>query len=116
MEIEDPLLTNQFIHELMKPGEHLDSFWLETFPKKLNGRLEYISGQRAVGWGIYINEKLNWPIFLSSVLVVLIIIGIGVILFIVLRKDLSSAMGLGAYLVAVLTLIITLQYYRWQEL
>ncbi len=60
IDIEDPLLKVQFIHELLRPGPHLDGFWIETFPKKPKGRLEYVSGQRPVGWGIYVKEGYNW--------------------------------------------------------
>lgn len=114
-DIEDPLLHNQFIHELLKPGPHLDSYWVDTFPKKLKGKLQYISGQRPVGWGIIINEGINWLVLLFGVFGILLFSGIGVVLYAICTKDVSSAAAIGAYFVAVTTLAVTLQYYKWQQ-
>jgi hypothetical protein len=114
-DIEDPLLQNQFIHELLKPGPHLDNYWITTFPKKLKGRLEYISGQRPVGWGIIINEGINWFVLLFGVLVILLATGFVVVIYAAFTKDVSSATGIGAYLVAILSLVVTVQYFWWQQ-
>ncbi|KAH8731586.1 hypothetical protein GQ44DRAFT_333772 [Phaeosphaeriaceae sp. PMI808] len=114
-DIEEPLLQNQFMHELFKPGPHLDGYWTESFPKKLKDQLNYISGQRPVGWGIIINEGINWPILWFGVLFTLILTGIVVLACAMRTGDVSSAAGLGAYFVATLTLVVTLQYYKWQE-
>lgn len=114
-EIEEPLLQNQFMHELFKPGPHLDSYWMDTFPKKLKGQLKYISGQRPIiGWGIIINEGINWPVLWYGVLFTLILTGFIVLACVVRTGDLSSAAGLGAYFVTILALVVTLHYQKWQ--
>lgn len=114
-DIKNPLLQNQFIHELLKPGPHLDSYWVETFPKKLKGKLEYMSGQRPVGWGIIIHEGINWFVLLLGLFSILLVSGIGVVIYAARTKDVSSAAGIGAYFVAVITLAVTLQYHKWQQ-
>ena len=114
-DVEDPLLQNQFIHELLKPGPHLDNYWVDTFPKKLKGKLEYISGQRPVGWGIIINEGINWVVFILGAFSILLLSGVGVVIYALCTKDVSSAVGIGAYFVAVVTLVVTLHYCKWQQ-
>jgi len=114
-DVEEPLLQNQFMHELLRPGPHLDSYWTDSFPKKLKEELNYISGQRSIGWGIIINEGINWPVLLSGVLFILILTAIGVLVFSMRTGDVSSAAGLGAYFVAVVTLVVTLYYFKWLE-
>ena len=114
-DIEDPLLHNQFIHELLKPGPHLDNYWIATFPKKLKCRLEYATGTRPIGWGIIIHEGINLVLILFGVFAILIATGLVVIVYGALTKDVSAAAGIGAYLVAILSIMVTLQYSKWQQ-
>jgi hypothetical protein len=114
-DIEDPLLQNQFIHELLKPGPHLDNYWISTFPKKLKGRLEYVSGQRPIGWGIIINEGINWFALVFGAICIMLTTSFFVVMYSAMTKDVSSAAGIGAYVVAILTLVVTLHYFRWQQ-
>jgi len=46
MDIEDPPPNNQPIHEPRTLGRYLDRYWIDSFSKKLNGKLEYVLGQR----------------------------------------------------------------------
>lgn len=103
---------------LLSQGEHLDDFWMTTFPKKLHEplvRKHGAAGQRVVGWGIDIKEELNWRCILFFISAVLLLTGVGVVIYVVVASDPSSAFGLGAYLVAVITTFIAYQYFAWRD-
>jgi hypothetical protein len=112
----------EFLHiplpHLLKPGPHVDKFWITTFPKKLNEQLVRnpgTDGQRVIGWDIRINEELNWRCVLLLLIVVLFVTGIGVVTYAMMTSDDSSAFGMGAYSVAVSTTFITYQYFAWKD-
>lgn len=116
MEVEIHQLSIPFIHELLKPDcGHLDRFWLDLFPKKLHDTLKYVSGQEAVGWGIQINEGLNLFLVLSFVLCLLVVTSAGSIVYGLISKDVSSAFGMGAFVVTAITLYATVHYYSWKS-
>ncbi|KFY67480.1 hypothetical protein V496_01551 [Pseudogymnoascus sp. VKM F-4515 (FW-2607)] len=83
-----------FIHELLKPGAHLGGFWLATFPKKLHEPLVWATDQQVIGWGIQINEGLNWSVILSFIICCLVLTGLCVVLVAICRKDVSEVGGL----------------------
>ena len=91
---------------------------MTTFPKKLHEplvRKHGAAGQRVVGWGIDIKEELNWRCILFFISAVLLLTGVGVVIYVVVASDPSSAFGLGAYLVAVITTFIAYQYFAWRD-
>ena len=103
---------------LLKPGPHTDQFWIRMFPKKLNEPLNRQEGEyekRAIGWGIRINEELNWTIISPLMLFILIIIGIVVIAFAIVTSDNSSAFGLGGFLVATVYMVYQILIQREEE-
>jgi hypothetical protein len=115
--MEDVELADIPLSHLLKPGPHTDFFWMMTIPKKLGQPLTRqpgTGGQRVIGWGIRINECLNWVVILCSMLVLLVVIGISVIAYAAITSDKSSAFGLGAYLVATFTVYISYQYFAWK--
>jgi hypothetical protein len=106
------------LSHLLKPGDHLDKFWITTFPKKISEPLVRrcgVDGQRVIGWGIRINEELNWRYVLLLTFGILVVTGISVVSYAVITSDKSSAFGMGAYLVAVFTTYITYQYFAWKD-
>lgn len=100
------------LKHLLDPGNHfVDRFWYNLMPKKLETQLVHSPG--TVGWGIRINEKLNKSmIFLCSFLILLFTLPV-VIVYSHMTKDTSTAAGLGAYVVAILAILIPLQYQIW---
>jgi len=102
----------KFSH-LLKPGFHTHNFWLNTFPKKL--RMELAYKPAVIGWGLIIDEGWDWVILLSSMLGLMIIVGITVVLYAIFTHDPASAVGIGAYAVALITFLFTLKYWAWQE-
>ncbi len=109
------IIPKPIIHELLKPGPHLDGFWLRTFPKKLRDPLQYQSRRQIFGWGIHIDEGVNWPVVLPCAMTVLVLAGLLVVLYGILKGDWSSAAGLGAYLVSLLAFAVTIRYYAWEN-
>ena len=104
-----------FLHELLKPGPHLGNYWLTLLPKKLQHPLEWTPSRAVVGWGIHINEGMDWRVILALVILCLILTGLCVGLYATIRGDVSTAAGLGAYIVAVIAVVIPLQYYAWAD-
>ena len=81
--MEDIGFLHILLPYLLKPGPQVDKFWITTFPKKLNEQLACNPGtddQRVIGWGICINEELNWCRVPLPLVVILIVIGIGVVI------------------------------------
>lgn len=116
--MDDVELAEIPLSHLLKPGPHTDRFWITTFPKKLREQLVRrpgADGQRVIGWGIRINEGLNWSYILLLTLILLIVIGLIVIVYAMTTSDGSAAFGLGAFLVAVFTVYSTYQYLAWKE-
>jgi hypothetical protein len=103
---------------LLKPRPHTDTFWMNTFPKKVREpllRQAGIDGQRVVGWGIRINEGLNWTVISLLLLTLVLAIGAAVGVYAAITSDNESAFGLGAFLVAVLGGYLSHQYFAWRE-
>jgi len=105
------------LEHLIKPGPHFDRFWLDTIPKIVGEPLVRQIGsgrERAVGWGIRINEGYNWRFILFLLLLYLVAVGLAVVLC-ALKKDQSTAYSLGSYLLAILTVYSGYQYHAWKE-
>jgi hypothetical protein len=115
MDIEETLLSNQFIHELLTAGPHLDRYWIDSIPKKLNDKLLYNSGCRPFGWGVHIVEGPNWLALYLFALGFVTLSGILAVVYSALTKDVSSGFAVGAYVVTVLTLAATLQYLKFEQ-
>lgn len=106
------------LNHLIKAGGHSSSFWMNRFPKKLREPVAWPREQSApgvIGWGMRINETLNWAVIIPFTLVILLAIGVSVIIYAAVTSDNSAAFGLGAYLVAIFTLYITYQYQAWKD-
>jgi uncharacterized membrane protein len=115
--MEDVELFHIPLRHLLKPGPHTDRFWMTMIPKKLRDPLVRVPGnnQHVIGWGIRMNEKLNWVFILPSILVILLAVSVGVIIYAAATSDNSSAFGLGAFLVAIFTVYLTYQYLAWED-
>ena len=98
---------------LLKPGCHLSDFWLKTFPKKLRAELKFQPA--VVGWGLIIHDGWDAVVLFSHMAVLMILVGIAVVLYAVFSHDLSAAFGFGAYILALVTLLCTVYYWKWQE-
>ncbi|KAE8363618.1 hypothetical protein BDV27DRAFT_158635 [Aspergillus caelatus] len=116
--MEDVEFVDIPLQHLLKPGPHTDTFWLNRFPKKIREpliRLPGDDGQRIIGWGIRINECLNWSMILFSIFLILLAIGVSVVLYATITADNSSAFAFGAFMVAMITVYLTYQYFAWKE-
>ena len=111
--VDAAALTILKFDHLLKPGHHHYDFWYNEFPKKL--RTPLADQPAATGWGLIIQERWDFVVLLSGMLALMVIIGVGVVLYAILKHDQSLAFGFGAYAVAVVTLLVTLKYWQWQE-
>jgi hypothetical protein len=106
------------LKHLLKPGPHSDNFWITRFPKKIRdplSRLPGSGGTTVIGWGIRVNECLNWAVIFLLIFIILLAVGLSVTVYAVTTSDSSSAFGLGSFLVALFTVYLTYQYFAWKE-
>lgn len=108
-------ILNVPIHELLKPGQHLNRYWWKRFPKKLDSPLTFDENLDCHGWGILITEGLNRPFVLFLCLLAMIVFVIFVALYSVFFNDGSTGAGIGSFMMAILTLYCTLKYEQWKE-
>lgn len=96
-----------FMHSFLEPGDHTGSVIIERLPKKVGERL---SSQQfpGFGWGVYIVEGYNWKLLRKSTLMALSISSIPMLSWSIWRKDVQGGIGMGQYLVAVLTLALSI--------
>jgi hypothetical protein len=117
--MEDVELAYIPMSHLLKSGAHTDKFWKTTFPKKLKQplvRSPGAVGQRVVGWGIRINECLNWTFVLFSSFVILTVVGSSVIIYAKITSDNNSAFSFGSFLGTLFTLYSSYQFLAWKEI
>lgn len=102
---------------MCRPGPHTEVYWFNTVPKKVDGALYRPAGtaEDVVGYGVRINERLNDVLVLCWSLI--FVLGTGLFIYVYARctSDNSSALGLGAYLMAVFMVYIQLQYAVWKR-
>ncbi|KAG6362806.1 hypothetical protein INS49_007900 [Diaporthe citri] len=102
---------------MRRPGPHTEVYWYNTVPKKVDGALYRPSGTvgDVVGYGVRINERLNDVLVLWWCFVFILATGVFIYVYSRCTSDDSSAFGMGAYLVAALTVYIQLQYAWWKR-
>ena len=101
-------------HALLEPGPHLDDFWLDTFPKKLEQMLIRKRQQECIGWGIQINESWNKRFISAIAFLVLISFALFVTLYSIITGDRSTGAGIGSFLVALFTVSCWFKYEGWK--
>lgn len=108
-EVDLTSLRDAMLHSLLKPGPHLDEFWLNRFPKKLREGLVYRSGlaDGNAGWGIHIVYGPNAVLIVWLALVVVTLSGALGIIYSVVREDPGGGFGMASWMVAWLTCAVT---------
>lgn len=102
-DIKNPLLRIPYLHVLFEPGNHLNQFWMNRTPKKLDTRIEYGTGvEPIIGWGVHLVEGPNWMAFSIVSEIVLVMSLLLSVVYSVFTRDVSAGFTMGAYLVAVL--------------
>lgn len=109
------IISIPFLHELLRPGEHLGLFWWNRFPKKLDGALVWDEDADCMGWGIHITEGWNKPLVSLLALLLMSLFGIFVVVYSVLTHDGSTGAGIGSFLMAIFTLYCWLRYEGWKS-
>ncbi|TQW02783.1 hypothetical protein IF2G_09665 [Cordyceps javanica] len=74
--VDDVEIDSIPLAHLLKSSYHQDTFWKETFLQKLSAELCRPAGTKdsVIGWGVRINESLNWSIVLLGIIWVLTIL------------------------------------------
>lgn len=83
-----------------------DSSILEQLPKKMDTKLEEVTGPPPEGWGLYFQEDLDISAIIGVVFMVLFLASLlFLIRWTVLRDDIQGASGVSAYIVAVASML-----------
>ncbi|CRK20573.1 hypothetical protein BN1723_000387 [Verticillium longisporum] len=123
MEVEyyDIPLDHIPLDHLMESGQHLDDFWLTTFPTKLREPLVRRGGgvsgsiprEPCIGWGIRMNKEVSkiYRLRLLHIAVVLVLV------VTILHGKFVASWGteLGQFLLAILVLWLLFQYRVWTQ-
>ncbi|CRK31135.1 hypothetical protein BN1708_005326 [Verticillium longisporum] len=108
------------LDHLMEPGQHLDDFWLTTFPTKLREPLVRRGGvsggiprEPCIGWGIRINEEVSKIYVLRLLHIALVFI----LVVTILHGKFVARWGieLGQFLLAILAFWLPFQYQVWNQ-
>ncbi|KAF3345081.1 Putative U6 snRNA-associated Sm-like protein LSm4 [Verticillium dahliae VDG2] len=108
------------LDHLMEPGQHLDDFWLTTFPTKLREPLVRRGGvsggiprEPCIGWGIRMNEEVS-KIYIFRLLHIAVVL---VLVVTILHGKFVASWGteLGQFLLAILVLWLLFQYHVWTQ-
>lgn len=116
--------SHLFMHNFNHPGDHAPSQALNQLPKKLADELQHprnrLASERTAnesifGWGIYIGEGLDWT---SITLACSAGLAVSVVITIVywnVKNDIQGATGLGALLVAIISVYTVLITMSWDS-
>lgn len=101
--VKNPVLRIPYLHVLFEPGIHLDRFWSNRVPKKLDTKIMYGDGiDPVIGWGVHIVEGPNWLAFSVLSELVLVLSAVVALTWSLLARDVSGGFAIGAYMVGVL--------------
>lgn len=116
-----PMPSSTFIHYLSRCSEdptagNGKSIWLDRLPKKLNEPLKNTAEDLAMAWGLHIIEGPDMTMIVWVMLCVLAICFGPVIAYVVLRKDVQGATGIGGLYVSTLTLLwMVMKVSEWRD-
>ncbi|KAF8860598.1 hypothetical protein BDZ45DRAFT_309778 [Acephala macrosclerotiorum] len=101
-----------FWHQFYNPHDCIDGWWLNRLPTKLTTRLVFTPESLSVGWGLHIEETLNFGA--ATILFVGIVLCSCLISLIwsVLRDDVSGGFGVGSFLTSVGSIVLTMLFFH----
>lgn len=111
------IVNVQLAHLLKPSAQHRGRFWLSTVPKKLHEKQGCPAGTRqpVLGWGLLINQRLNWAAVLFLLALVLAVVSVIARVPAVVTGKFVFSFLLGGYLAAKLIVWLTTQYFSWRE-
>lgn len=98
-----PVYPEFMMHMLYFPGciAEDDASILDQQPKKMDGKLEEVTGTPPEGWGLYFQEELDASAVIAVVFVFLFVASLlFLIIWTILKNDIQDASGVSAYNVA----------------
>lgn len=109
-----PVPGNILIHYVLNPDKAHDfPLWSRQMPQKLGDSIFYSIEPGQEGWGFEIVEGLNWFVFSSGTLVVLLLSGAAAGLYGFFMDDASTGVAIGCWLTAVQALLVAVLFFRW---
>jgi hypothetical protein len=85
-------------------------FWSPRLPWRTGNPVKELG----YGWGVLLEEGLNWPVFLLLMFLVVVLSGLFVGIYAFKTQDHSTAVSIGTWLTAVQTLGVALVFYWFQ--
>jgi hypothetical protein len=109
-ELENFIPCESFWHQFFQPHYCRGSWWTLRLPTKLKTELNFDPNPalRSIGWGLHIQESINMGALISLVIAISFLSYMVSIVYSVVRKDVSSGFGMGSFLVAEGTLVVSI--------
>ena len=89
-----PIPDYLFLHYMNCPNPSSKDAWLRRLPKKLNLSITYLARALSYGWGIHINEGANYSAIAWTNMSMLLLSGVGAVLWTFFRQDFSRLIWL----------------------
>jgi hypothetical protein len=89
--------------------------WMSRLPKKLNTSIRHGTGAMTYGWGVHIDEGLNWAAVAQLNLLVVVLSGVAAGLWKYFENDFQGAFGFGCWIIAALDSLLGVYFFKWQQ-
>jgi hypothetical protein len=105
-----PMDSRVFFHHFYAPtSQHPDVFWGNRLPWKVKPLL----GPSNHGWGIYLEESPDWPLFAALMCFLLLLSGVVAGIYAWKMDDAQTGVAIGAWLTSVQAMGITAVFFWW---
>lgn len=116
LENELPISSDLFLHYLFSgciPSRHL--IWLPRIPRKLDQSIFASTAPVSYGWGVHIDEGLDYLKVFVLNLVILGVSGAAALLWDIYKQDFQGAMGFAAWIIMLLNTLMAIFIAKWSQ-
>ena len=116
LEGDPPIPEDLFLHYLSCSEPSSSLFWMLRFPRKLETSLLTAAGaSTAFGWGVHIDEGLDYGAVFKANFLVLLVSGAAAWLWDYMRDDFQGAFGFACWIIAVLNSLLMAYMFKWRQ-
>jgi hypothetical protein len=113
---EPPIDNRTFFHHFYASAvKHPDKLWHDRLPWKLGPSLNpTLQGlQMAQGWGVYLEEEWDWPLFAALMFIVLLLSALVSAIYCWRTKDNQTGIAIGTWLTTIQATGIVALFFWW---